>query len=72
MKTATVKLNDLGDCWSPARFCESRCARVLDCHYPEKETCKAVAEERKHLINRYYERKAELEASLQSNLTKLE
>jgi len=72
MKNAIVKVKDLGDCWSPARFCESRCARVLECHYPEKKTCKAVEAERKFIHQHYAERKAELEASLQSNLTKLE
>jgi hypothetical protein len=50
MTTAIVNSKDLGsNCWLAARFCGNRCARVMRCTYPERQTCKAVDAEIEHL-----------------------
>lgn len=45
--TAIVTLQELGTrCWLPKRFIQGgRCARVMECNYPEKAKCKAVKAE---------------------------
>ncbi len=46
MKATVIKSSELGtNCWLPVRFCGGRCQRVMDCTYPEKQTCKAVQTE---------------------------
>jgi hypothetical protein len=46
-RTAVVSLQELGtNCWLPKRFIQGgRCARVMECNYPEKAKCKAVQAE---------------------------
>lgn len=62
VKVAIVKSSKLGtNCWSAARFCGGRCTHVLTCKYPERDTCKAVAAERKYLKESYGKRLRELE-----------
>lgn len=43
-KAASVTIQEMGtNCWLPKRFIEGkRCCRVMECSYPEKNTCKAV------------------------------
>lgn len=47
MKAMIVKLSELGmNCWLPQRFIDgTRCCRVFDCTYPDREECKAVGTE---------------------------
>lgn len=44
MKYTIVKASKLGtNCWLSQRFLEGgRCPRVMECNYPEKQTCKAL------------------------------
>jgi hypothetical protein len=52
-RVAIVTLKQLGfNCWLPARFIPGvRCARVEACNYLEKNTCRAVDAELKHLFD---------------------
>jgi hypothetical protein len=58
MKVAVIKSSQLGNCWSPIRFCGGRCQMVKVCTYPEYTTCKAVETERDYLTT-YYTREIE-------------
>lgn len=62
--TAIVNSKELGArCWLAARFCDGkRCHRVMDCDYPEKETCKAVQAEKEYLRAHYTSEMAKLGA----------
>ena len=61
MKSAVVYSTELGSCWSAARFCEGeRCKQVMDCTYPERDTCKAVRVEREYLKAYYIQELAKL------------
>jgi len=71
LKFKVVNSSDLGNCWSPSRFCGGRCAHVVECKLPERNTCKAVDAEKKYLNQFYLESHTKLNELQKSSLGKL-
>ena len=71
MEAVIVKASQLGNCWSPHRFCGGRCLRVMGCTYPEKVDCKAVQSEIDHLDKFYTAKIRELQEQLKKALETL-
>ena len=70
--------HQLGNCWSPHRFCGGRCSMVERCHYPEKKFCKAVDAEIEYLnarakqsADRHKEKIAQIKNSAERKVEKL-
>jgi hypothetical protein len=74
MNYVIVSSKQLGNRWSPRRFCGGRCNNVKTCTYAEKKTCKAIQAEIDHLnvhygkiISQLTEQHAETIAKLKGN-----
>jgi hypothetical protein len=73
IQMAVISSAQLGtNCWSPRRFVGGRCSHVLYCHYPEKESCKAVASEIKYIKSHAQNRKDKIDEVAKRALEQLE
>jgi hypothetical protein len=70
-KVRIINSSELGNYWSPARFCGGRCANVERCKLPERDKCKAVEAERKYLTAFYAKSREKLNELEQASLDKL-
>jgi hypothetical protein len=73
MNSIAVSSSQVGNnCWSPKRWLGGRCPHVFYCHYPEKESCKAVASEIKYIKKNAKDRIDKIDETAKRALEQLE